>query len=508
MLSFAVYSNGKLVSDLDLAGAYLVGTDDVPLRADIRFEKGVVHCEKRTTGPAGLAILWNVAGVGATMLDTIRLQEREKPYILQLELARARLMRIQHKLEDWGMLDFAAAEEITERVVQGREALIRALQADSPAEAARLGDEALALGIRASEDLSSFHAAAFLTKRKQSGGFGRQVFGCSVHTDKPTDTICNRLADAFDFVTVPVVWRDLEPNEQSFQWESLDKWVETLSKKNIPLKGSSLLSFNEKHVPDWLYIWEHDFDTIRDLAYEHARRVLNRYGQYIQVWDVISGIHANNCFTFNFEQLMELTRMTAALTKQVCPHGTAIVDLVAPWGEYYARNQRTIPPLLYADMTAQSGVNFDAFGLEFRFGLGCDGMYVRDMFQISSLLDVFVKLGKPVHITAVQVPSNSKTPPTQGDDGDAPALNGGVWREPWTEKIQAEWLRQFLETALSKPIVESVAWYNLSDYSKQTLPHGGLLTSRLAPKAAYKQWTKTRSEVMGTTKKPGRASST
>src|SRR5205814_897258 len=111
----------------------------------------------------------------------------------------------------------------------------------------------------------------------------------------------------------------------------------------------------------------------------------------MQTWTVVSGLHAPNCFTFSFEQLIELTRMAAALTKQLSPRSAAIIELTAPWGEYYARNQRTIPPTLYADMTVQSGVNFDGLGLQFLFGPAVDGTFVRDMFQISVMLDSFSK---------------------------------------------------------------------------------------------------------------------
>ena len=34
MLCFAVYSDSKPASPVNLAGAYLLGTDEVPLRAD------------------------------------------------------------------------------------------------------------------------------------------------------------------------------------------------------------------------------------------------------------------------------------------------------------------------------------------------------------------------------------------------------------------------------------------------------------------------------------------
>ncbi len=501
MLSFAVYSNGQPVEKVNLAGAYVVGTDDVPLRADISFKDGVIMCNKRAAGPAGLALLWEVPGAGRIMLETIRVPERDRPYILQIELARARLMRINRKLEDWGLLDYAGVEDVAAQIARGRETLIKALKANAPADAAALGNQALSLAVQASERLTSYHAGVFLGRRKQVGGFGRCVFGCSVPLDKPTEAIRKRLTGAFDFATVPIVWRDIEPSEQAFKWKPLDAWIEALAKHQIPMKGSALLSFSERHVPDWLYIWEHDFDTIRDLAFEHVRRVINRYGQYIQTWDVISGVHANNCFTFNFEQLMELTRMTAALTKQVSPPSTAIINLVAPWGEYYARNQRTIPPLLYADMAVQSGVNFDAFGLQFYFGPAVDGMFVRDMFQISSLLDLFAKLGKPLHVTAVEVPSDSVTTDAADETSDPVPIQGGQWHQPWSEQIQSEWLRQFLEVALSKPFVEAVSWHSLTDHCRQMVPHGGLLRSDLTPKAAYVQMAKMRSEIQGVAKK-------
>jgi len=487
MLSFAVFATGKPAERVNLAGAYVVGSDDVPLRAELTFRNGIISCNKKAAGPAGLALPWDVQGVGNILLETARLMERKQPYILAVELARGRLMRINQRFEDWGFLGYPGADAVAAQVARARDVLITALQADTPAQGATLGDEALALAVQASEALSRFHAEAFLQRRKQSTGFPRRLFGCAIPRDKPSDAAYKRLA-GFDFVTVPVVWREIEPTEQAFNWKLLDAWVETLAKHRMPIKGSSLLSFNERNVPDWLYIWEHDFDTLRDLAFEHARRVINRYAQHIQTWDVISGIHGNTCFPFSFEQLMELTRMTAALCKQTIPRGVAIVDLVAPWGEYYARNQRTVPPLLYADMAVQSGVNFDAFGVRFLFGAAVDGMFVRDMFQISSLLDLFAKTGKPLHITAVQAPSAP---------GDGAAAAGGIWHEPWNPQIQAEWLHQFVEVALSKPFVDSVSWHTLADSQEDPVSLGGLVNADYTPKPAHKRLLKLRDELLG-----------
>ncbi len=499
MLSFAVYEQGQLAKNVDLEGAYIVGTDDVPLRADFNVEGGIIECSKRAAGPAGIALLWNVEGVGRVIVETIRVQERDRPYILQVELARGRLLRLIHKLEDWDFADSLEFKAQQQKIDAARDLIIEALKAGTPAEAAALADQSLSVAMQAGERLTQIQAKQLLTQRAESGVGTRRFFGCSVCLSPPNDLIQKRLTDAIDFVTLPLVWRDIEATEQAFNWRPLDGWVETLAKNKTPIHAAPLLSFSEQNVPAWLYLWEHDFDTLRDLAFEHVRRIMNRYGQYINAWTAISGVHATNCFTFNFEQLIELTRMSVSLAKQMSPRGTTLVEIVTPWGEYYAANQRTIPPLLYADMILQSGVPFDAFALRLQFGPGSQGTCLRDFFQISTMLDQFAKLGKPLHITAAEVPSQ----PPPKESLESGTFSGGSRSKPWSEEVQANWLENVVEVALSKPFVESVSWHNLTDYSGMQVPSGGLLRSDLTPKEAYKKFVALRPLVVpASTKAP------
>ena len=48
MLRFAVYRDGKPVDSVNLDGAYLVGSDGVPVRAEIEFQRGEIICRKRS----------------------------------------------------------------------------------------------------------------------------------------------------------------------------------------------------------------------------------------------------------------------------------------------------------------------------------------------------------------------------------------------------------------------------------------------------------------------------
>lgn len=495
MLRFLIYHGDKPAKSCPLEGAYLLGTDHVPIRAEFEFAKGELQCEKRAQGPAALALMWPVKGLGTVLLETTRLPERDRPYNLHLELARAQMMRICQKREDWGLFDIDNIEHIERGFKRAQELLIETIKCGSMARTAKLGDEVLSAAVPLGEQMALFHAGVFLTRRRQLGQIGRRLFGCQIDPQNKDDLYRKRLINGFDFACVPISWRKIEPKQGEFDWDDLDEWFDWLSKHRIPVKAGPLVSFDEFHLPDWLYIYEHDFEAIRDFIYEHIRRVIERYGQHVQTWDAISGVHAHNAFNLNFEQLMELTRLASAMTKQLAPDALTAVDLIAPWGEYYARNPRTIPPLLYADMVVQNSINFDALGLQFYIGVGLDGMYVRDMFQISSMIDRFATFGKPVHITAVQAPSDQSADEQDAWGGHYPPAEAGQWHDPWSEPLQSRWLREFYNIALSKPFVESISWRDLSDAGEHYLPHGGLLRADLSPKLAYEQLCTIRAQI-------------
>ncbi|RMF74028.1 MAG: hypothetical protein D6744_15015, partial [Planctomycetota bacterium] len=144
-----------------------------------------------------------------------------------------------------------------------------------------------------------------------------------------------------------------------------------------------------------------------------------------------------------------------------------------PWSEYYARNASTIPALLYAEMAAQSGIPFDAFGLQLVFGVDGPGFHFRDLFQISALIDRIANLGKPIQITAAAAPSSG--------------AQRGFWHEPWTRVRQAEWLEALCGVVLSKPYVESICVHGLTDAAAPHVAGAGLCDDNGAPRETLKR---------------------
>jgi hypothetical protein len=486
MLRFQVFRDGVVPATFDLTTAYLVGSDNVPIRGDFSFDDGEIICRKRTAGPAALVLLWETHNFGSVILETTRLCERDEPYNLNVELARGRVMRFVQKREEWGLLDLPEAQGVNEKATECRDLLIESLtHADDPAKASHYADRCLAAALPLAEQAALTHADLLLQRRVSTKSFPRGAFGTVAEIAGTSEAYRRLLITNNDFIQVPMRWKNIEPHEQKFDWAATDEWMDFLRRARMPAVAGPLVQFSEATVPDWLYIWEHDYETVRDFLYEHIDRVVTRYANQTTYWNVLSGLHVNAQFSFTFDQLMDLTRMSVGLVKKVNPAARTLVELTQPWGEYYATNQRSIPPLLYAEMIVQSGISFDMFGLQLRFGVPRDGCWQRDLFQISAMLDRFAPFGKPLMVSGLQVPSQP----------DA-SSNAGSWRKPWNEAMQSKWLESITDIALSKPFVEAVSWYDMVDLPSMAIPFGGLSNADLSPKQALKTWGSLRRAVM------------
>jgi hypothetical protein len=189
-------------------------------------------------------------------------------------------------------------------------------------------------------------------------------------------------------------------------------------------------------------------------------------------------MNAHNCFGFTFEQALEMTRTACLAAKSADAKSRKIVEVLCPWGEYYAFDKTTVPPLVYTDMVIQSGIGFDAFGLQFHFGKDEPGMHVRDMMQISSRLDCFAAVPKAIHITGVSIPDRP-------GNGATDAQQAGFWHKDWDPGLQAEWLEQFYKIALGRPYVNTITYSHLADAPKMPVDGCGLLSDEFTPKRAF-----------------------
>jgi len=486
-LAFEIYRDGKRVTEFVPVAAIGMGPESVPAQADITFENGLLQLRRSDEHAVGISLLWDLGSHGCFVLETTRLASREKPYVLNVELARFRLMKVVQKQEDWNLFDFPKAERFGIKFREAQDLLAQSLGLlHDPAEASKLSDRALLLAIELSEELCTFHADLLIQRRRGNGAFVKHVVGCRIDTSVQNDKYREMLAGNFDYAVVPMSWRQLEPEEHKFDTAAVDDWIEVLSKKRLPIIAGPLIQLDEAHLPDWMFIWEHDFDSIRELAYEYVQRIVQRYRKAVSMWNVVAGLNASGAFSLSFEQIIELTRLLVSQVKALLPNTRTLITITQPFGEYHAKSTPSVPPMMYAEMVAQAGINFEAFGVEIEMGVPSAGRFTRDLFQLSCMLDKFSALGRPLFVTAIGVPGRHSVDPDDTSEGRLDPSHAGRWRRNWDPQLQADWMEAVYHLALSKPYIESLSWANLADIHP-SLPGGGLLDDVLRPKPAFEK---------------------
>ncbi|TVQ64770.1 MAG: hypothetical protein EA379_00820 [Phycisphaerales bacterium] len=506
MLKFAVFDEDGPARAWPLRHAHLIGPDDIPVPAEIDFEKGEIRCQKSSSGAAALCLLFDSGANGDLMLQTCLLPERERPYLLSLELARHRIMLFLNKLEEWLHCELSPEDEAMTLFERARGAFTTALTADrtpegtySP-EQVRLARESLRLAIDASERLALLVAEHTLARRlgapANANGLANAPIGCVVRPAQGGEALQRIVRESFDFLVAPMRWTDLEPSEGEYAFTQTDKWIEWAARTaKMPVMGGPLIDLRPGCTPDWLGIWDNDYETLREVVYGHLKQVVGRYRKAVNRWVVGSGLHLNTSFSLTLEHLMDLTRICVMVVRKMQPNAKIYLEIDQPFGEHYAAHPSSAPPLLYAEMVSQHGLSIDAFALRVQMGGGMAGRATRDMMQLSAMLDAYSQFDKPLIVSAMGAPSTP--PPAATDDADADAedpgpdrstRDPGYWRGPWSPESQAEWLMHALTIALGKPYVQSVAWSDLYDSPPgadcDDMPGAGLISGEGRAKPA------------------------
>lgn len=529
MISFVVFDLSTLpgtpgaAAGFVLRHAHMFGADDVPIQADVKVMGGngvsLIRCEKRTAESAGLSVQMAVEPaapdrpIGTVTLQTCLLPDRDKPYLLSLELARHRLMLVLNKLEDWALFDLPATDPGLVMFEQARRAFTEALVAHAETgragggggesgggngtpyspQADRQARHALALAIEAGELVTQTQARVQFAKR-MSGELAAAAAKIAAPANAITDheaaesrsallgtvgvilpsppqvgvainpemfgpTLQKAVALCADFVCMPMRWVDMEPTEGKYLFGKTDRWIEwAVRQARLPIVGGPIVDFRRGCVPEWLYIWEHDYETLRELVYEHVKTLVTRYRRTVGTWTVASGLHVASNFALSFEQVMDLTRLVVMVVRKLQPGAKVQVQIDQPWGEYFADSTRAVPPLMYAEMVSQAGINPDLYALRIEMGQPEQGRSTRDMLALSALLDRYAALERPLSVAAISAPSR---PPDAEHLGIDAQMDPGYLREPWSPQTQVSWMTQAMAIATSKPFVHSVCWHEL-----------------------------------------------
>lgn len=470
VMRFLIHPAEMLDDWLEVYRAYISGSDGRIFQTRIEIDGPVMNCRRPVSESGRLHVAWPVPGFGRPVLPTGTLPEREKPYLLAVELARGKLVQVRNQCAAWdrGHLpnDFRSSFAEAHRLFAGA-----ATVQNDPATASDIAREAIVHACQAAERLATAHAEAMLVRRQERYPHLPVSLGCQLGAALPEPSWNTLFPEAFQSAAVPVEWKRIEPVEGNYQWDVCDAQLAWCESNRLMVRGGPLLDLSPEGLPAWLWLWERDFLSLQSFVCDFVETAISRYIGRIRLWEVAARGNTGGALTLSEEHRLALVARVVDVARQVDEESQIVIRVDQPWGAYQARGHHRLAPLQFVDALLRSGAGLSLVNLEISVGYRPRGESARDLLEFSRLIDLWAGLGVPLHIT-LAFPSGAGPDPHSHSDLE---VEPNQWKLPWSEEAQAEWIDACLPVLLSKQSVVGVFWTHFSDVHPHEFPHAGLL---------------------------------
>jgi hypothetical protein len=455
----------------ELRKAYITGLDRTPSRLALEFRPGLMICHRDTNESGRLFTPWPVEGFGTPIVGTATLAERAEPYNLAVELARGKLNDVRNQLADWRQMGLRPPAALDNVLAEAHHAFIKAAtSSDDPEGSFAAAQASLSAIWRAGEMLVDTYTAQVLQTRLSSTTRLPTLLGCALEGDPKHAPWGADFSATFNAARISCPWKTLAPTEGQYRWDELDAQLAWCRRQRLAIQAGPLLDFRPGALPDWLWLWEGDFDTILGLVVDLVRQTVTRYRGKVPTWNLVHRPACNEILGLSEEEQIRLTARAVQIARQADPAAQILIGVERPWAEWMGSSPFQLGPLHLADYLVRADLGLAGLGLEIAPGYSAPGSYIRDLFDFSKLLDLYALLNLPLHI-GLALPS-ATGPDTKADP--SVKVEAGQWPAPPDEVTQSALAAQWVALAVAKPFVRSVTWLQPTDAAPHLFPHAGL----------------------------------
>ncbi len=479
LMKFRLPSNDPSQRLSDYRKAYITGLDRTPGRVGVELRNGVMACLRETTESGRLFVPWPIEGYGTPIVGTATLAERPSPYSLAVELARGKLNDVRNQLADWTGMGLRSTPELGRALDDAKHEFFRAATlADQPEASLAAAQASLESASLAADLLMDTYTTQVLQSRLSTGSKLPTHLGCVLNHDPQKVPAALEWSRTFNACQIGVSWRQMAPTEGQYRWDLFDAHLAWCRKNRLAIEAGPLIEFRQGALPDWLWLWEGDFETISGLVADFVRQAVHRYRGKVPVWNVVHRAASGEILGLNEEEQVRIAARAVQIARQADPAAQLTIGVDRPWAEWMGSSHFQLGPLHLCDYLLRAELGISGVAIEVAPGYSAPGSHIRDLFEFSRLLDLYSLLNVPLHLW-MAFPSA---------DGPDPNAEPGIrvettqWPTTPTESSQAAWGAKWIAMAVAKPFVRTVSWLHASDAMPHIYPHGGLVRPNLTAK--------------------------
>lgn len=474
-----------------LGQVYMCGQDELPWygRAYMSGSQLIVERAENDSGCAWVP--WRINGRGVLLLGTSTLMEREKPYRLEIELARGTINRLRNQIAHWEMLGLVVPDDLRQEVLTATRHFSRAATNHDPDPSSEDAEKALVAAVDAMDRSAAIYSQQAIEIRRAQSKKLTTWFGVHLGDSMPAVGVARQLLPSFNMISVPLSWRSIEASEGRRIWKQADAQIEWGKTAGMKIMGGPLLELDDRGVPDWTYLWEGDFDSLLGFMLDHVTSVVKRYRGKVHLWQVVARMSHGRVLALTEDQRLQIAAQAITRVRELDPTTPLIASFDQPWAEYLATEQLDLAPLHFADALVRADLGLSGLGVEITVGYHPGATPHRSPFAYSRLIDTWGLLELPLLVT-LTLPSSAEkdplaNPKIQVLSNDANDV---------TPDTQAAWIERHVPLLLAKAPVQVILWNQLSDAAPHVYPHGGVFDAADKPKPALESLRKIRQQLL------------
>ena len=269
---------------------------------------------------------------------------------------------------------------------------------------------------------------------------------------------------------MPICRRKTETTEGRFTWTINDRQIQWCKAHGLKVLAGPLVLLDPHALPDWLCLYENDFESVLEFASQYLRAAVERYRGKVDYWICAGRFNAAEVLALSEEERLRLVARMIELLRAWDPDTPVLVSFDQPWAEYLRERHSDLSPLHFADALIRAGLDLGGLMMEVNVGYSPGGTQRRHALEFNRQLEAWSKLGLPLWL--------SLCAPT--GDGDDPLALRKVALPPgsWSPAAQQEFAARYVPLALAKSGVAGVVWDQLRDSQPHDFPHGGLFDTQ------------------------------
>ncbi|PQO41001.1 beta-galactosidase [Blastopirellula marina] len=483
-LTFRI-SSELTISDTDCRTIHAVGCDRLVRCTFVKRAEDRLVLEVLESDGVKIKVPYRTAERTPVMLSTCSLRiDNKTPYNLLLELARGSLFRFRTLCNacldaELDLLDITLAllKDATDNFARA------AVTKDEPDDADALALKSLNDSLEGLSQLEHVYATAShlaIQKQGQERAFLRGV----ALTEPMSLDIKPLLTAPLNAVMVEPSWKQCEPEIGHYDWQQVNETLESVRKQGLATVLGPMFSLDRFTTPDWLYLWENDFEELLNAVQRYAGELVQQYRNRVDLWYCAAGLNDQTAISMKEEQRLQLLIHIIQSLRGSGLRAPLLVSFAKPWGEYMTSRDRELAPIHFAEELVRARVGITGIGLEFNFGEHPPATYYRGYFDVEALLDYWSLLGVPLFVT-LSAPSSWRPDPEAMYDANRQTEP----LERISRRTQRELVEHILPAILTHPQVQGVFWTQVSDAQPHRFPHAGLLDPRGRPKSSVTKMT-------------------